>query len=336
MAGPAGLDEVYAAVERTSRLLDVPCSPDRFEPVWKAFGDQLPDSHLVFSMAAGEAHRGELDFDFSLRPEGADPYTTALEHGFIEPTDHPVGSVLAEVNKRCGIASYGVEYGVVGGFKKSYAFFPLDDFPPLAEFARIPSVPPCLAGHVDTLTRLGLDDKVSAIGVNYRKNTLNVYLAASAVATDDKLALLRAFGYPEPDARVRQFIERSFSLYPTFNWDSSAAERICFSVKTQQPGELPAPHDEPTEAFAREVPHVYEGDGSSSPPSRWPPRARRTTSSPPTTRRRAGPRTPRSRPSARTRPRRPPGRPCGCPRWNDSSGAEPASSSGRVRCERGR
>ncbi|WP_159052358.1 aromatic prenyltransferase [Streptomyces longwoodensis] len=259
MAGPAGLDEVYAAVEQTSRLLDVPCSPDRFEPVWKAFGDQLPDSHLVFSMAAGEAHRGELDFDFSLRPEGADPYTTALEHGFIEPTDHPVGSVLAEVGKRFAIASYGVEYGVVGGFKKSYAFFPLDDFPPLAQFAEVPSVPPCLAGHVETLTRLGFDDKVSAIGVNYRKNTLNVYLAASAVDTGDKLALLRAFGYPEPDARVRQFIERSFSLYPTFNWDSSAAERICFSVKTQQPGELPAPHDEPTEAFARQVPHVYEG-----------------------------------------------------------------------------
>jgi hypothetical protein len=253
------LDGVYSAVEETARLLDVPCSPDQVSPVLKAFGDELSGSHLVFSMAAGERHRGELDFDFSLTPEGADPYATALKHGLIKDTDHPVGSLLAEVQARCAIASYGVEYGIVGGFKKSYAFFPLDDLPPLAKFAGIPSMPPGLAEHVGTLTSLGLDDKVSAIGISYRKHTLNVYLAATAVETKNKLALLRAFGFPEPDARVAEFIERSFSLYPTLNWDSSAVERICFSVKTQNPGELPAPHDLDTEKFARDVPHVYPG-----------------------------------------------------------------------------
>ncbi|MFF4276043.1 aromatic prenyltransferase [Streptomyces sp. NPDC001536] len=259
MPGPAGLDKVYSAVEEMARILDVPCSPDQVAPAMKAFGDELPTAHIVFSMAAGDRHRGELDFDFSVSPKGADPYTTALAHGLIEETDHPVGSLLTEIQARWDIASHGVEYGIIGGFKKSYAFFPLDDFPPLDKFARIPSMPPCLAEHESTLTGLGLDDKVSAIGVNYPKRTLNVYFAVQSVATETKLALLRAFGFPEPDARVAEFVARSFSVYPTFNWDSSTVERICFSVKTQNPGELPAPFDPDIDNFAREVPHVYAG-----------------------------------------------------------------------------
>ncbi|MEV7346316.1 aromatic prenyltransferase [Streptomyces sp. NPDC093544] len=259
MPEPAGLDQVYSAVEETARILGVPCSPGQVSPALTAFGDELPGAHIVFSMAAGERHRGELDFDFSVTPKGVDPYATALANGLIKETDHPVGSLLAEVQARCAIASYGVEYGIIGGFKKSYAFFPLDDFPPLVKFAGIPSVPPCLAGHVGTLTGLGLDDKVSAIGVNYPKRTLNVYLAVGAVEAEAKLSLLRAFGFPEPDAQVAEFIRRSFSMYPTFNWDSSAVERICFSVKTQDPWELPAPFDPEIEKFARDVPHVYAG-----------------------------------------------------------------------------
>lgn len=255
-----GLDKIYSAIEEAARLLDVPCSLDRVSSALKAFGDELPDAHLVFSMAGGERHRGELDFDFSVSPKGANPYATALAEGLAKETDHPVGSLLAEVQERFGIASYGVEYGVVGGFKKSYAFFPLDDLPPLAKFVDVPSVPPALAEHVSMLTSLGLDDKVSIIGLNYAKRTLNVYFAAAAVETEAKLSMLRAFGFPEPDARVAEFIKRSFSMYPTFNWDSSAAERICFSVKTQNPKELPAPFDSEIEKFACGVPQAYAGD----------------------------------------------------------------------------
>ncbi|MET9736421.1 aromatic prenyltransferase [Streptomyces sp. NPDC006458] len=253
------MDKVYSAVEETARLLGVPCSPDQVSPVLTVFGDELAEAHLVFSMAAGESHRGELDFDFSVSTKGADPYATALANGLIEETDHPVGSLLTEIQARCAIASYGVEYGIVGGFKKSYAFFPLDDFPPLEKFAGIPCMPPSIAEHVDTLTSLGLDDKVSAIGINYAKRTLNVYLAAAEVEAETKLSLLRAFGFPKPDAQVGEFIKRSFSMYPTFNWDSSAVERICFSVKTQDPEVPPAPHDPEIEKFARDVPHVYAG-----------------------------------------------------------------------------
>lgn len=110
------------------------------------------------------------------------------------------------------------------------------------------------------LTGLGLDDKVSIIGLNYAKRTLNVYFAAAALETEAKLSVLRAFGFPEPDAAVSEFVERSFSIYPTFNWDSTAAERICFSVKTQNPKELPAPSDPGIEKFASGVPQVYSGD----------------------------------------------------------------------------
>ncbi|MFJ3671301.1 aromatic prenyltransferase [Streptomyces sp. NPDC090106] len=259
MPEPAGLDAVYSAVEATSRLLGVPCSPEQVEPALKAFGDELPSAHIVFSMAAGESHRGEVDFDFSVSPKGADPYATALAHGLIEPTDHPVGALLTDLQKEFAVASYGVEYGIVGGFKKSYVFFPLGDFPPLARFAALPSAPSCLAEYVDTLTGLSLDGKLSALGVNYEKRTLNLYLASQDVATENKLALMRAFGFPEPDAAVAEFVDRSFSVYPTFNWDSSAVERICFSVKTQNPAELPAPFHPEIEKFASGVPHAYEG-----------------------------------------------------------------------------
>ncbi|MGW7109165.1 aromatic prenyltransferase [Streptomyces xanthophaeus] len=259
MPEPVGLDKVYSAVEETADLLGVPCSPEQFAPAVAAFGDELREAHIVFSMAAGEAHRGELDFDFSVSTKGADPYATALANGLIKGTDHPVGALLTDIQARHAVASYGVEYGILGGFKKSYAFFPIGDYPPLAEFAAIPSVPPGISEHVDTLTRLGLQDTVSAIGVNYAKRTLNVYLGVGEVATETKLELLRTFGFPEPDAEVAEFVKRSFSMYPTFNWDSSVVERICFSVKTQDPGELPAPFHPEIEKFASGVPHSYAG-----------------------------------------------------------------------------
>lgn len=254
------LEKVYSAIEEAARLLAVPFSLDQVAQDLKAFGDELPDAHLVFSMAGGERHRGELDFDFSLSTKGANPYATALAEGLAKETDHPVGSLLTEVQDRFSIANYGVEYGIIGGFKKSYAFFPIDDRPPLAKFVDLPSVPPALAEHLGMLTSLGLDDKVSIIGLNYAKRTLNVYFVTAALEAAAKLSMLRAFGFPEPDAGVAEFIKRSFSMYPTFNWESSAAERICFSVKTQNPKELPAPFDPEIEKFACDVPQAYAGD----------------------------------------------------------------------------
>lgn len=258
------MEDVCSAMEEAARLLDVDCSRDKVWPVLSVYGNELAEGALVvFSMAAGERHGGELDYNFTVPSGSGDPYTLALENGLIEKTDHPVGTLLSDIAEQCPISVYGVECGVGGGFKKVYAFFPLDDLQSLSKLAAIPSMPRSLAEHADTLARYGLDDRVSIIGIDYVRKTMNVYfgkLPAGCLEPETVRAMHREIELPEPSEQMLEFIQGAFSIYPTFSWDSSRIERICFSVVTQDQEALPARLEPEISNFARNAPHAYAGE----------------------------------------------------------------------------
>lgn len=263
MLEAAKTEEILSAVEETARLLDVTCSRDRIRPALTAYGDVLANSHIVFSMATGKHHEGDFQFDFSVPREVGDPHAVAVSHGLVDEVDHPITTLFSDLRARCPIETYGVDYGVVGGFKKSYAGFPLDAPQELSSLADIPSMPRGLAEHARSFADYGLDGRVSAIAIDYANRTWNVYfsgLPAECVEPKAVLPMLRELGLPEPSEQMLEFIRTSFAMYPTFGWDSSKVERICFSARSSDPTELPARIEPRIGKFAGSAPYAYTGE----------------------------------------------------------------------------
>jgi hypothetical protein len=262
MSGAAGVENVFSAMEETSRLLSVPCSRDKVVPILTAFEGALAEAVLVFSMATSERHAGELDYTVTVPTAHGDPYALALSNGFTEKTDHPVGRLLSDIQERCAIGGYAIDCGVVGGFKKTYAFFPVDDLQGLATLGAIPSMPPAVAENAEFLARYGLNDNVTMLSIDYQKKTVNLYfgkLPAGCHEQKTLVSILSEIGLPEPSAQTMEFLQNSFAIYVTLNWESSKIERICFAVITQDTTALPARIEPEIAKFAKNAKHSYEG-----------------------------------------------------------------------------
>lgn len=254
-------EAVYSAIEEASGLLDIPFSRDRVLPVLEAFGDGVSeDSVVVLAMAGGERHRGDIDYNFTVPKEVGDPYEIAVANGWIEETDHPVARLLPDIVERCAVTFYGVECGVVGGFKKTYIFFPLDNLGSLSTLASIPSMPRSVAEHARTFSGIGLEKRVSIVGIDYIRRTVNIYFMAGGLEEKTALSVLSDTGLPAPSTpQLLEFIQNSFSIYPTFGWDSSDIDRICFSVVSPDPTAYPTTLHSEIEEFARNAPYEYGG-----------------------------------------------------------------------------
>jgi hypothetical protein len=263
MSGAAETEEVYSAIEESARLLDVPCSRDKVLPVLTAYGDALTESVIVFSMATGKSRAGELDYSFVMLPKDVDPYALALANGLTPKTDHPVGALPRDLDERCPVESYGSDFGVVGGFKKTYSVFPVDDLQTLSTLTDIPSMPRSAADNAGFFARYGLDDKVKMIGIDYEHRTMNLYFAMLPPEFRDPktiVSMLRELGLPEPSERMLEFAQQSFSIYPTLSWDSSKIERICFALIAPGSMPLPAGIEPEVELFAGSAPYAYDGE----------------------------------------------------------------------------
>ena len=264
MFGITKVDDVYAAVEEGSRQLGVDCSREKVWPVLTAYQDAFPQAVIVLSMETGRG-AGELDYSVTIPAEGVDPYTHAVANGLIEATDHPVGSLLSDLRERCPIGGYGIDVGVVGGFKKTYVFFPLNDLQGLAKLAAVPSMPPALAEYADIFTRHGVDGSVKMIGIDYKHRTANVYfgnLPAECLQPEAIRSMLHDLGLPEPSERTLEFARSSFSSYITMSWDSSKIERICYAVMTMDPMAIPSRIEPEIAKFAVSAPYSYAEDGA--------------------------------------------------------------------------
>jgi hypothetical protein len=254
-------EAVYSAIGEACGLIDVPYSRDKVQRILSVFDDGVSEeSVIVLCMAGGERHGGDVDYNFTVPTAMGDPYRTAVSNGLVQDADHPVSTLLSDIAGRCRLNFYGVECGVVEGFKKTYAFFPLEELGKLSTLTAIGSVPPSVAAHAATFARLGMDERISIVGIDYRARTMNVYFMAGALDEEAILSLLHDLGLPEPkEPELLEFIQKSFSVYPTFSWDSPEVKRICFSSVSPDQAAYPTRLEPELARFARDAPYEYGG-----------------------------------------------------------------------------
>jgi hypothetical protein len=251
-------ERVYSAIDESARLLGISYSTDKVRSVVNAYQDVLADSMIVFSMAGGQ-RSGELDFSFSVPAGHGDPYAIALSNGLTEKSEHPVGSLQSEIQEWCPIGMYGIDGEVSGGFKKIYTFFPKEELQGVSRLANIPSMPESVAENAGLFARYGMD-KVQMASIDYHRKTVNLYfgdLPAECLEPDSVRSMLREMGLPEPSEQGLDFARRSFSIYPTLNWNSGKIERICLAVITTDPLAPPALAEPRIAHFAKHAPYAY-------------------------------------------------------------------------------
>jgi hypothetical protein len=257
MSGTAELTGLYSAIEDAAQLLDVTCSRDTVWPILTAYGNDLPQAVIAFRVATGARNAGELDCRFTMLPKEVDPYAVALSNGLVGETDHPVGALLSDLHGRFPIDCCGIDFGVVGGFKKTWSFFPPDDLQEMSRLADIPSAPPALGENLAFYSRYGLGDKASLIGIDYRNRTVNVYFGeppAEIFQRKTIQAMLRDLGLPEPSEQMLRLGQVAFGIYVTLSWDSLKIERLCLAVMTQDLPALPVPIEPVIEKFSTSAP----------------------------------------------------------------------------------
>ncbi|MDQ3405209.1 MAG: prenyltransferase [Actinomycetota bacterium] len=257
MSGRTDLEGLYSALEESSRLLDVPCSRERVLPILTAYRDVIPDASIAFRVATGARHAGELDCRFLSLPKDFDPYAVALGADLTVKTEHPVGSLLADIGQRCAVGRHGVDFGLVGGFKKTWVFFPPDNMQTLAALIAIPSMPSSVAANVDYFNGHGLEDRISVIGIDYQYRTINVYFGAppaESLAARNVLAMHGDAGLPRPSEQMLMLATKAYGIYFTLSWDSAKIERISFPVRTADPATLSLDLDPRIEKFLHSAP----------------------------------------------------------------------------------
>ncbi|MDT7847511.1 aromatic prenyltransferase [Streptomyces justiciae] len=257
MSGTIGLQELWAGVEESAGLIDVTCSPERMWPVLTAYEDAIAEAVIAFRVATNARHEGEFDVRFTV-PWYIDPYLRAREHNLVTETGHPVESLLADIREQCPVDLYGVDAGVVGGFRKIWVYFPADAHQSLAGLAGLESMPPSLAANLGFFTERGIEGRVDLIAIDYHSRTINLYFTQLPEALrrpEAVLAMHRDIGLPEPSEQMLRFCERTFGFYATLTWDSPGIKRIAFSVKTQDPLSLPARLGPKIEQFVKSVPY---------------------------------------------------------------------------------
>ncbi|MFE6894345.1 aromatic prenyltransferase [Streptomyces sp. NPDC057694] len=264
MSQATEVEDVYSAIEESARLVGVPCSRERIEPVLTAYGDALADAGIVLSVSTGEHPTAELDYTITVPTQGPDPYTTAVRHGFVEVADHPAATLLADIRERVPVSEYFIDGGVSAGFSKIYAHFPFDPLT-LEQLAAVPSMPRAVAENVGLFARHHLH-QAAMIGIDYRRRTVNLYFAglpAEFGEAENILSLQRELGLPRPDAEHLAFAQRSFRVYVTLSWDSARVERICYApapVRDWDPSALPVRIEPEVEKFVRGARRTYGGD----------------------------------------------------------------------------
>lgn len=214
---------------------------------------------MAFRVSTGARRSGELDCRFTV-PQDVDPYELAVDKGLLDQTDHPVSRLLADIRDNCPVDGYGIDFGVVGGFKKIWVVLPRTGLQQVAALAGLPSMPPSLGNSLEFIARHGLGDTVGLLGIDYRNRSVNIYFGeppAGGIAPESVRAMLREIDQAEPTEQVLSLGRQAFGVYVTLSWDSPVIERISFAVATTDPSGLDVELDDRIELFVR---HVLRSD----------------------------------------------------------------------------
>lgn len=250
-------EKFYSAIEECAGLLGVECQRDKVWPIVSTFGEMLPKAAILFRVATDKRHANELNCHLMMLPGDVDPYALALSKGLLAKTDHPVGRLLADIGDRFPVDSYGIDFGITGGFQKTWSCFPGDSMQKLADLAEVPSMPPALAENMGFFARYGLAENVTLIGTDYAGRTANVYFGevGECLKPAAVRSMLGEMGMNAPSAALVHFAQHAFGFYATLSWDSTRIERFCYSVITPDPLSLLERVEPKIEHFLKTVPY---------------------------------------------------------------------------------
>ena len=246
---------LYSAIEEAAGLLEVEFAREDVLRILNLYGGDLTQALVAFRVATGARRAGELDCRFSV-PLGTDPYELAVGNGLLEQTEHPVARLLADLREHCPVDGYGIDFGVVGGFKKIWVVLPRTALQEVGTLAAVPSMPRSLGESLGFIARHGLGDTVGLLGIDYRHRTVNIYFGeppAGGIPPASVRSMLREVDQAEPSEQMLRLGRQAFGVYVTLNWDSPAIERICLAVATTDPASLPVELDERIALFVRHV-----------------------------------------------------------------------------------
>jgi 6-linalyl-2-O,3-dimethylflaviolin/7-geranyloxy-5-hydroxy-2-methoxy-3-methylnaphthalene-1,4-dione synthase len=257
----AKLASFYSAAEESARLLDIPCSGEVVWPILTAYQDVVATSAITFRLVLTDTgHDGDLDCRFTMIPAGIDPYAIATSHGLIPETGHPADALFSDIQERCPIDCHGIDFGVVGGFKKTWQFFPPGQPQELPVLAGIPSMPSALAENVSVFARYAMSSKTTVTGIDYSHNTMNVYfgeLSPDCLEPKVIASMLHDIGMPDPSEQLLRVGQQTFNINVTLSWHSSKVERICFYAMTQDPAAFGIQFEPVIEKYARNAPCTF-------------------------------------------------------------------------------
>ncbi|MET9445373.1 aromatic prenyltransferase [Streptomyces sp. NPDC006610] len=257
-----GAEGLYSAIEEAAGLLDITPSREKVWPILTTYEDSL--EQLVVAFRVTTRGKEDLDCRFTALPGDVNPYAYAVSKGLTPQTDHPVSTLLEDVQERLPVLAHGVDFGVVGGFKKTWTFIPPDNLQKLSKLADMPSMPRSLAENLGFYARYGLDDKNSMIGIDYPSRTVNVYFLqfpAECREPGTVRSMLSDLGLPEPSEQLLQLAGQAVGIYTTLSWDSPKIHRITFATMVPDVPGLPdrIAVDPRVETFARNIARTYPG-----------------------------------------------------------------------------
>jgi hypothetical protein len=255
--------EFHDVLAGAARALGAPFSPGTVRPILETYADCIPRSVISLRVASGTRRAGELDCRFATMDRDVDPYGQALAGGLLPRTDHPVGSVLAELAARFPVDSYGIDFGMSTGFAKTWLFFPPDRMQAVGDLAALGSMPASVGGHADLLERIGLAGRATLIGIDYPDRTVNIYLGevpAELLTEAGVRSLIGELGLPAPSRPMLELAARAFGIYLTLGWDSPGVQRLTYALTTTDPLGLTNRPDPAIERLVTSAP--YRGDAA--------------------------------------------------------------------------
>ncbi len=264
MSGSAKVEDISSAIEESARLVGAAYSRDKVWPILTAFEEVLAEAMVAFTVQTGERYAGRLDYGFSVPLGIGDPYARALSNGFVAETDHPVSSLLSDIQGRCSISNYMIDCEAAGGLTKLYAHFP-HDVQRVSTLADIPSMPRAVAENAGLFARYGLDNVVM-MGASYKSKTMSLYFQFDAESRPEPKAIgsmLREIGMPEPSERMLEYACKSLRANITLGWDSSRILRVALApppTRGLDPSAVPAPMPPHYARFAATSPRAYDGE----------------------------------------------------------------------------
>lgn len=192
-----------------------------------------------------------------MMPHKIDPYTTALNKGFIEKNGHPIHALTQEIPETFQIMGYGVDLDARIGLAKIWPFIVPDSIDPLFSMKYFPESIKNYEGYFKdhNLTIF------SVFALDFLHKTTNIYFMLknpSKNSVGASTALVEELGFDPAPEEVMEKCSEAAHLNYTFSWDSDRIERLCFGMTCENAEEVPVHFHPLMEKYVEDSPFQSE------------------------------------------------------------------------------